>query len=264
MSHVPAGFIDSHAHLADPAFDGDRGEVLASARAAGCVGVVCIGESLASADRAAGLAVAYPGFVWHTAGVHPHDAADFDAGHDLSAIRAHAARGAVAVGECGLDYHYDHSPRERQREAFAAQLDVARELGLPVVVHTREAEADTAAMLAEAGRLGVRGVLHCFTGSRGLARSALDAGWYVSFSGIVTFRRWDDEELLRLVPEDRLLVESDAPYLAPVPHRGRRNEPAWVAATLERLATARGLPTGTLAANCADNTRRLFNLGSPG
>lgn len=259
-----AGFIDSHAHLADPAFDGDRGEVLAFARLAGCAGVVCIGESLASADRAAELAAAHPGFVWHTAGVHPHDAAGFDAARDLAAIRAHAARGAIAVGECGLDYHYDNSPRDRQREALSAQLDVARELRLPLVVHTREAEADTVAMLVNAARDGVLGVLHCYTGSRSLARAGLDAGWYVSFSGIVTFRRWDDDELLRLVPDDRLLVESDAPYLAPVPHRGRRNQPAWVAATLERLATVRGVPAGALAGTCADNTRRLFNLGSPG
>ena len=261
---MPAAFIDSHAHLADPAFDGDRDEVLASARAAGCVGVVCIGESLASADRAAALASAYPGFVWHTAGVHPHDAAGFVADRDLPAIRAHAGRGAVAVGECGLDYHYDHSPRARQREAFAAQLDLARELGLPVVVHTREAEDDTLAMMAEASRAGVRGVLHCFTGSRALARGGLEAGWYLSFSGIVTFKRWDDVSLLRLVPDDRLLVESDAPYLAPVPYRGRRNQPAWVAATVDRLASVRGAPATTLAASCAGNARRLFNLVSPG
>lgn len=258
------GFVDSHAHLADPAFDGDRGAVLASARAAGCAGIVCIGESLSSADRAARLAEDDPGFVWHTAGVHPHDAASFDRDRDLPAIRAHAARGAVAVGECGLDYHYDHSPRARQREAFEAQLDLARDMGVPVVVHSREAEADTIAILSEAGRRGVPGVLHCFTGSPSLARAGLHAGWYVSFSGIVTFKRWTDLELLTLVPDDRLLVESDAPYLAPVPHRGRRNEPAWVTATIERLASVRCVEPATLGRRCADNARRLFNLTPPG
>lgn len=254
------GFIDSHVHLADPAFDPDRDEVVARAREAGAVALVCIGESLEAARRAAGLAKRYPGFCFHTAGVHPHDAAGFDEPADTDGIRAEVLGGAVAIGECGLDYHYEHSPRDRQRLAFAAQLALAGELRRPVVVHTREAEEDTRAMIVEAGRAGVAGVLHCFTGSAGLARSALEAGWYVSFSGIVTFRNWSDDALLRLVPSDRLLVESDAPYLAPVPHRGRRNESAWVPVTLGRLATARGDDADALAAATADNARRLFGL----
>ena len=145
------------------------------------------------------------------------------------------------IGECGLDYHYDHSPRELQRRAFAAQLALARELDRPVVVHTREAETDTMAMVAEAGAAGVRGVLHCYTGSHALAEIGLAAGWCVSFSGIVTFKKWDDDALVRLVPDDRLLVESDSPYLAPVPHRGQRNEPALVSFTVARIAAARGV-----------------------
>ncbi|NUQ21203.1 MAG: TatD family hydrolase, partial [Gemmatimonadaceae bacterium] len=231
--------------------------------AAGAVGVVCIGESIAAAARARESAAAHPGFAWHTAGVHPHDAADFDLARDGDAIRAELARGAVAVGECGLDYHYDHSPREKQRAAFAAQLAIAGELRAPVVVHTREAEADTAAMIREAGEARVLGVLHCYTGSHALAEIGLAAGWCVSFSGIVTFRKWDDLELLRLVPEDRLLVESDAPYLAPVPDRGKRNEPAWVARTVERLATVREVGAERLAEITANNARRLFNLARP-
>ena len=257
------GFIDSHAHLADPAFDEDRALVIERARAEGAVGVVCIGESIAAAARAREIASANPGFAWHTAGVHPHDAADFDLARDGDAIRAELDRGAVAVGECGLDYHYDHSPREKQRAAFAAQLAIAGERKAPVVVHTREAEADTGAMIAEAGRAGILGVLHCFTGSRELAGIGLAAGWCVSFSGIVTFRKWDDLELLRLVPDDRLLVESDSPYLAPVPDRGKRNEPAWVARTLARLAEVRGVDAQRLAELTAANARRLFNLARP-
>lgn len=253
------GFIDSHAHLADPAFDADRAEVIARAREAGADGIVCIGESIAAAARARDIAKAHPGFVWHTVGVHPHDAAEFDPARDPDAIRAELARGAVAVGECGLDYHYDHSPRDRQRAAFAAQLSLAHEHGVPVVVHTREAEDDTMAMVREAGAQGVRGVLHCYTGSHTLAQVALDAGWHVSFSGIVTFKKWTDDDLLRLVPDDRLLAESDAPYLAPVPNRGKRNEPAWVAHTVARLATARGADPAALALNVAANARRLFN-----
>jgi TatD DNase family protein len=253
-------FIDSHVHLADPAFDDDRADTVERARSAGALALVCIGESLDAARRAGDLAARHPGFCFHTAGVHPHDAADFDASRDLAGIRAELARGAVAVGECGLDYHYDHSPRERQRDAFAAQLALAAEQARPVVVHSREAEDDTRAMVSDAGRAGVRGVLHCFTGSHALARAALDVGWLVSFSGIVTFRKWDDDELVRLVPDDRLLVESDAPYLAPVPHRGRRNEPSYVPLTIERVAAIRRSTPDALAGITAANARHLFGL----
>jgi TatD DNase family protein len=253
-------FLDSHVHLADPAFDADRDEVVARARRAGAVALICVGESLDAARRAGDLAARHPGFCVHTAGVHPHDAADFEPDRDLAGIRAEVARGAVAVGECGLDYHYDHSPRERQRTAFGAQLALAAELRRAVVVHTRDAEDDTRSMIQDAGAAGVTGVLHCFTGSASLAEAALGVGWYVSFSGIVTFRSWTDLALLRLVPDDRLLVESDAPYLAPVPHRGRRNEPAYVALTVARLAEVRGVDPAALGASSVANARRLFGL----
>jgi len=252
-------FIDSHVHLADPAFDGDRADVIERARLTGASALICIGESLDAARRAGELARSYPGFCYHTAGVHPHDALDHTAA-DLEGIRAEIARGAVAIGECGLDYHYDHSPRDQQRAAFSAQLALAAELERPVVVHTREAEADTRQMVVEAGSGGVVGVLHCYTGSIELAEAALDVGWYVSFSGIVTFKKWTDDALLRVVPADRLLVESDAPYLAPMPHRGKRNEPAWVSFTVARLAAARGVHASELGAQTAANARRLFGL----
>jgi TatD DNase family protein len=251
-------FIDSHAHLADPAFDADRDAAIERARAAGAAAVVCIGESLAAAERAASIASAHTGFIHFTAGVHPHDAAGFDPTRDPAAISELVSRGAVAIGECGLDYHYDHSPRELQRRAFAAQLALAKELDRPVVVHTREAEADTAAMVAEAGAAGVRGVLHCFTGSHTLADVGLAAGWCVSLSGIVTFKKWDDDALVRHIPEDRLLVESDSPYLAPVPHRGQRNEPAFVSFTVARVAAVRGVPAAALGRATAANAARLF------
>jgi TatD DNase family protein len=253
-------FVDSHAHLADPAFDDDRDAVIGRARDAGARAVVCIGESLDAAERAAAVATANAAVVSFTAGIHPHDAANFDPLRDPEAIARLVTRGAVAVGECGLDYHYDHSPRDRQRRAFAAQLALARDLARPVVVHTREAEADTAAMVAEAGAAGVRGVMHCYTGSHELAETALAVGWYVSFSGIITFKKWNDVALLRLVPEDRLLVESDSPYLAPVPHRGKRNEPAWVAHTVAHLATARDTTPENLGEVTAANAATLFGL----
>lgn len=255
-----AFFVDSHVHLADPAFDSDRDAVIARARATGAQALVCIGESLAAAARAEAIAAAHPGFVAFTAGIHPHDAAGFDPGSDPSRIRDFVARGAVAVGECGLDYHYDHSPRPLQRRAFAEQLAIASDAGRPVVVHTREAADDTAAMVREAGRAGIRGVLHCFGGPPALAEVALDAGWYLSFSGIVTFRKWADDALIRCVPDDRLLVETDAPYLAPVPHRGKRNEPAYASLTLARLAEARGTTAESLGVLVSANAVRLFGL----
>lgn len=255
-----ATFVDSHAHLADPAFDADREDVIARARLSGAAAIVCIGESLAAAERAAGIAAAHPGFVVHTAGIHPHDAATFDEAGDVPRIRARIAEGARAIGECGLDYNYDHSPRGAQRKAFAAQLALAAESGRPVVVHSREAVDDTAAMVAEAGRAGIVGVLHCFTGPASLASVALDAGWYLSFSGIITFRSWTDDALLAMAPEGRLLVESDAPYLAPIPHRGKRNEPAFVSLTLARLAAARGVSAATLGRTTTVNAARVFAL----
>ena len=255
-----ATFVDSHVHLADAAFDDEREAVIARARLTGARALLCIGESLDAAERARTIAARHPGFIYFTAGIHPHDAATFDSGRDIPAIRAAVAGGALAIGECGLDYHYDHSPRAKQLEAFEQQIALAGELRRPLVVHTRQAIEDTGALVEQAGKEGVVGVLHCFTGPRELAERALDAGWYLSFSGVITFNKWADDALLRLPPADRLLVESDAPYLAPVPHRGKRNEPAWVSFTLARLASARGVPADMLGEITSDNAVRLFGL----
>jgi len=255
-----ATFVDSHVHFADAAFDPDRQAVIERARLTGARALLCIGESIAAAERAKTIAAEYPGFIYYTAGIHPHDAADFDAARDEAAIRSAMAAGAVAIGECGLDYHYGHSPRARQIDVFERQITLAREFRRPLVVHTREAVEDTRALIESAGKTGVLGVLHCFTGPRELADVALDAGWYLSFSGVITFKNWKDDALLRVAPADRILVESDAPYLAPVPHRGKRNEPAWVSLTLARLAAARGIPAEKLGAITSDNAARLFGL----
>jgi TatD DNase family protein len=255
-----ATFVDSHVHLADAAFDDDRDAVIERARLTGARALLCIGESIAAARRARDVAAKYPGFVFFTAGVHPHDAQLFEPERDIPALRELMAAGASAVGECGLDYHYDHSPRARQIEAFEAQIELARETRRPLVVHTREAVEDTRSILERAGRAGVRGVMHCFTGPRELAVTALDAGWMISFAGVITFKKWADDALLRLPPVDRLLVESDSPYLAPVPHRGKRNEPAWVSLTLARLADARGVSAELLGKAVCDNAVRFFAL----
>ncbi len=224
------------------------------------MGIVCIGASIEQAHDSARIAATHPGFVAFTAGIHPHDAAAFDQRADIPALERLLDAGATAVGECGLDYHYDNSPRDLQRRAFAMQLELAKRFGRPVVVHTRDADEDTAHMVREAGAEGVRGVLHCFTGTIELARVALDAGWYLSFSGIVTFKNWNGDDVIRCVPDDRILIESDAPYLAPVPNRGRRNEPAWVALTAARVAQVRGVDALVIGTQATANARRLFGL----
>jgi TatD DNase family protein len=250
--------LDSHCHLADPAFDADRDAVLARMREAGVGGAVVVADTLASSGRARDLCEGRRG-LWPTAGIHPHHAGAFDAtaAERLEALLA--APDVVAVGETGLDYHYDHGPRERQREAFAWHLAASARTGKPVVVHAREADDDVARLIAEAPD-GVTGVLHCFSAGRAVLEAGLARGFCVSFSGMVTFRAWDQRWAVEAVPDDRLLVETDAPYLAPVPHRGTRNEPAFLARTAARLAELRGLDTARLTELTAANTRRLFSL----
>lgn len=255
-----APFIDSHTHLADPAFDNDREAVIARAREAGAASLVCIGESIEAAHRACRISRRHAGFVFWTAGIHPHDAAAFDEARHIPALDVCLTDGAMAVGECGLDYHYDNSPRDAQRAALRAQIALAARRARPVVIHTRDAEHDTRAMIDDAAAAGVVGVLHCYTGSAALAEFAIDRGWYVSFSGIVTFKKFTADALLALVPPNRVLVESDAPYLAPAPFRGQRNEPAWVPRTIERLARARNVEPDELAVTTVENARRLFGL----
>jgi TatD DNase family protein len=252
--------IDSHAHLAGEKFDGDRDAVLQRAWEAGLSHIVLIGETTPAARD---VSRADPARLSFTAGVHPHAADTFDAARDLALLRDLIADGAVAVGECGLDYYYDHSPRERQQEAFQLQLDLAADTGLPVVVHTRQAEDDTERMMRAAAARGVRGVLHCYTGSPDLARAAIEVGWCISISGIATFKTWDRDDVVTMIPDAQLLVETDSPYLAPVPHRGRRNESAFLPATVERLAHVRGTTAEALAALTAANAIRFFRLPIP-
>jgi TatD DNase family protein len=234
--------------------------VITAARGAGAAAVVCIGESQGAATRALTLASRYPGYVFATAGVHPGEAGTYDRQRDEVWIRDAIAAGAVAIGECGLDYHYDHVSPAQQRTAFADQIGMAASLHVPLVVHTRDAEPDTLTAVRQAGAAGVCGVLHCYTGSHELAEVALSVGWYVSFSGIITFAKWTDDALVRLIPDDRILVETDSPYLAPVPKRGRRNEPAFARYTVERLAAVRNTTSEALGAAVTANARRLLNL----
>ena len=255
--------IDSHCHLNYAGLAERQDEVLANARANGVTGFLNIstrqsewGDVLGAAERNAD--------VWATVGVHPHEA---DAHPDLGAaalVEAASHPRVIAIGECGLDYFYDNSEREAQKERFEAHIEAARQSGLPLVVHTRDAEEDTAEILARAVREGgVTGVLHCFTGTADLARKALDLGFYISLSGIVTFKNAKElQETASWLPSDRMLVETDSPFLAPVPHRGQTCEPAFVADTARFVAELRNEPPEALAETTTANFFRLFSRAS--
>ena len=237
--------IDSHCHLADEAFAGDLADVAARAQAAGVTRALCIlsADEAPELERAGVVREAWRA-VQFAAAIHPHRAGAYagraDAAAAVTAAAIDRTRG-VAVGEIGLDYHYDFAPRDVQRDVFAAQIALALARDLPVVIHTREAAEDTLAVLREEGGGRLRGVMHCFSGTPDEARKALDLGFYISLAGIVTFPKGANvRDLARIVPADRLLVETDAPFLAPVPFRGKRNEPAWVVRTVEAVAAARG------------------------
>ncbi len=242
-----------------PQFDADRGAAVARAREAGVTTMLIVGGVDEEAGHRRALAVAGELGLPASAGVHPHEArlATEDTYDELRAL-ANDGR-IVALGELGLDFHYDYSPRDVQREVFRRQLRLAREVGLPVIIHTREADDETAAILEEEGAGETGGVIHCFTGGRELARRALALGFSISFSGIVAFPRAEViQEVARTVPEDRLLVETDAPFLAPPPHRGKRNEPAFVVEVARAVARLRGMPVEAVGRAAEANFKRLF------
>lgn len=256
--------IDTHCHLDARAFDADREACIGRARAAGVELLVAIGTGDGPPELDSGIRLAerYP-FISATVGVHPHDAAKAgdDTWAELAALTAHPK--VVAVGEIGLDYHYNFSPPETQRAAFVRQLELAREARLPVIIHTREAWRDTVDLIRRHWAPEPRGVFHCFSGGPREAEEALELGFYLSFSGIVTFPKAEEiREAARLVPEDRLLVETDAPYLAPAPFRGKRNEPAFIVETVRVLARVRGVEPELVARLAWDNWSRLCLQGT--
>lgn len=250
--------FDSHCHLTDEAFSEDRSAVLARARDAGVTRMVCIASSVMDAEEALRLARAEAG-VWCTAGVHPHEAAEAPADALDAVGRLAGEPEVVAIGETGLDFFYDNAPRPVQRALFEAHLALAAELGLPVVVHSREADGEVAAAIRGAPE-GTRGVLHCFTGGELAFAEARRRDWYVSFSGIASFKSFGAGDLLREVPLDRLMVETDSPYLAPVPNRGKRNEPAFVALVAEAVAGLLDLGAEELARQTTLNARRFYDV----
>lgn len=252
--------IDTHAHLDDPHFDDDRDAVIDRAREAGVGTFVTIGCDLETSRAAVELADRYP-FVYATVGVHPHEAKQIgDSWYDdLRRLAQHQK--VVAYGEIGLDYHYNHSPPRLQRDRFREQIALARDLRLPIVVHTREAQDDTIAILKEENAKDVGGVFHCFSGDAWLAKDALDLGFLLSFSGVITFHNATMlRDIVKTVPKDRLLVETDSPYLTPTPHRGKRNEPAHVRLVAEKIAALQGLTTDEVAELTSQNARRVFKI----
>lgn len=259
--------IDSHAHL-DYDYELSTEELLANAKAAGVERVIAIAAAAGSLDPVRALAEKHPN-VWFTSGIHPHDSKDFTPEIFARVKELHEHPRCVAVGELGLDYHYDLSAHDVQHQALEAQLSFSAEIGKPVVVHTREADDDTVRFLTRhSAEFAMNypgkapGVIHCFTGNAKLAQACLDLGYYISFSGILTFKTAEDLRAVcrDVVPLDRILVETDSPFLAPIPHRGKKNQPAHTRVVAEKVAELKGMKLEELAKATTENTEKLFGL----
>ena len=255
-------FSDSHAHLDDDRFSEDLDEVLARAKAEGVDRIVTVGTGLESCRAAIGLAAQHPDFVFAAVGIHPHDADETDDAAMEQLAESARRAGVVAVGETGLDYHYENSTRDGQKRLFRAHIRLALETGLPLIVHCREAHDDCLSILEERRREGLRGVAHCFSGGPEIAERFLDLGFHISFAGTLTFPNARDvREAARSVPLDRVLIETDCPYLAPRPRRGRRNEPAFLPFVAGVLAELRGLEARDVGRVTGRNAGSLFGVG---
>jgi TatD DNase family protein len=262
-------FIDSHAHLDVPNYDADRAEVIARARAAGVELMLEIaGSDIGKGSLPTGLKLAEEhSFIYAAVGLHPHEASLYNEQLEQELLAAAQHAKVIGWGEIGLDYHYDHSPRDVQRRVLARQLALARQTQLPVIIHTREAEDDTIALLQEhcatPGGSELGGVIHCFTGTQKLAEAALALGFHLSFSGVVTFKAAEElRAVARAAPLERLLIETDCPFLAPVPYRGKRNEPAFVVETAKKLAELQSVSVEEIARVTSNNFKQLFKLPS--
>lgn len=260
-------FIDSHSHLDVPNYDADRSEVIARARAAGVELMLEIaGSDVGKGSLAPGLRLAEEhDFIYAAVGLHPHEASLYDSQLEKTLIECSRHPKVIGWGEIGLDYYYDNCPRDAQQRVFRRQLELAIERRLPVIVHTRDAENDTISILrehwAQVGGAEIGGIIHCFTGTQALADAALQMGFHISFSGVVTFKTAEElRGVARSVPMDRLLIETDCPFLAPVPYRGKRNEPAFVVETAKKLAELKQTSVEEIARATSGNFKRLFGL----
>ncbi len=251
--------FDSHAHLDDKRFDEDREEVIKRAEKAGVAGLINVGADLESSRTTLELAQKH-GFIYAAVGVHPHDASGFDEFTEKEIVRMADSGKVVAIGEIGLDYHYDNSPRDLQKQAFTKQLRIAASMDLPVIIHNREAHKDCLDILKQEKNDRQRGVFHCYSGSAEMVREVIELGFYISFAGVITFKNAKRAtEALKLVPQDRLLFETDCPYLSPEPYRGRRNEPAFTEYTAKKMAQILDVNYEELCRSVWENTHRLFS-----
>jgi TatD DNase family protein len=255
-------FIDSHTHLDVPQYDADRDQVIHRARQTGVeLFLEICGSDIArgSLDIGMKLAEDHP-FIYAALGVHPHEASLYNGDLEQRLLEMSNHAKVIGWGEIGLDYYYDNSPRDVQRRVFRRQLEVARTRGLPVIIHTRDAEDDTIGILREGGT-DTRGIIHCFTGTHKLAEAALELGFYISFSGVLTFKNAEElRQVARSVPLNKLLIETDCPFLAPVPNRGKRNEPAFIKDTAAKLAEIKETSIVEIAHLTSDNFKSLFGL----
>lgn len=260
MGEINTILIDTHAHLDHERFKDDVDQVIERAKLSQVQSIITVGADLASSRQAVEFARRYPDVI-ATVGVHPHDA-DSVSDSVLNEIAILAQdEGVVAIGEIGLDYHYDFSPRDVQRRVFAIQISLARELELPIVVHVREAYQDVMSILKSEHAEDVGGIVHCFSGDREVAKDCLDMGFYISVGGILTFANSQElREIIRGLPMDRILLETDAPYLTPVPYRGKRNEPAYLVHVAEALANLKGITFDEVAETTTLNACKLFGL----
>jgi TatD DNase family protein len=254
--------IDSHAHIQGNEYDGEVEAVIERARGAGVEKIIAVGGAgdMSSNTDAIALADSFPD-IYATVGMHPHDAKDVGTEElrALSELTAHPK--VVAVGETGLDYYYNHSPRDMQRRVFSQFIRIARQTGLPIVVHERDATKDAAELLRSEGAGELRGVIHCFTGNYEAACAYLDLGFYLSFTGIITFKNAESlRDVVRKVPLEHMLIETDSPFLTPVPHRGKRNEPAYVRFVAETVAIVRGISLEQVARITSANAQNLFEI----
>ncbi len=251
--------IDTHCHLFWDSFDRDLDAVIERARDAGVSAMIVPATNLQTMLKGADLAAAHDGVFW-AAGIHPQDTSDFDAGSLVQVKEQALERGAVAIGEIGLDYYRDYSPPGRQRKAFLGQLELALELELPVIVHNRAADEDVLSICREVQDGRLRGQFHCFSSSPEYAEKVLELGFHISFTGNITYRKSDQADVARLVPDDRLLLETDAPFMPPAPRRGERNEPAFLSFTVARLAELRGVDPAAISRRTTANSEALFRL----
>ncbi|HWG95483.1 MAG TPA: TatD family hydrolase [Nitrospira sp.] len=260
MLRSPTMLIDTHTHLDDARYNEDRDAVITRARDAGVGAFLTIGCDLTTSEAAVVLAERYP-FVYASIGVHPHEVRHIQDNWYDTFRRLAGNNKVVAYGEIGLDYHYNHSSPKEQRDRFREQIQVARELKLPVIIHTREAQDDTVTILKTERASEIGGVFHCFSGDSRLAKEALDLGFYLSFSGILTFQNAAPlREIAKYTPLDRVLIETDCPYLTPVPYRGKRNEPAYVSQVAKQLASLYNRSPDEIAGRTSENARRLFKI----